>query len=138
MINGYQNSRNYPQSPDPVNPPLQLAANWMSAMTDESESSPEIVANATDRNNELPYDQDIYPGAGGNMDQMETQGYVNNMSTVGVTTFNTGPFTAPCGLVRFDFSGQTGATEAGYYNIVTIELVPGTHRGYLCESMEEF
>ena len=64
MINGYQNSRNYPQSPDPVNPPLQLAANWMSAMTDESESSPEIVANATDRNNELPYDQDIYPGSG--------------------------------------------------------------------------
>lgn len=138
MISGYQNSRSYSHSPDPAQPPLQLASNWISAMNDQSESNPEIVGNATDRNNELPYDQIEYPGVDANMGQLETQGYVNNASTTGVSTFNTGPFTAPCGLIRLDFFGQTAENTAGHYNIITVELVPGTHRGYLCESMEEF
>ena len=55
-----------------------------------------------------------------------------------VTKFNTGPFTAPCGLIRLDFRDQSAVGDVGTFNIVTVELVPGNHRGYLCESMEEF
>ncbi|AXH73702.1 MAG: hypothetical protein [Cressdnaviricota sp.] len=138
MISGYQNSRNFPQSPDPVNPALGQATNWMMRMQDVGSDSGEVVQNATERNDELPYDQEEYPGVSANIGQLETQGYVLNASTVGVTTFNTGPFTAPCGLIRLDFQDQSASGDVGTYNIVTVELVPGNHRGYLCETMEEF
>jgi len=136
MIQGYADSRSTPQSPDPVGP--TISASWMQEMFDVGNDNLLVTNNAQDRNNELPYDQDDYPGGDTNMVELECQGYVNNMSTVGVTTFNTGPFTAPCGLLRFDFNGQTTEHTAGAYNIVTVELVPGNHRGYLAETMEEF
>jgi len=138
LIEGYQASRSYPQSPDPVTPVIGAWDNWMGNMFDVGGDHSDVVDNATDRNDELPYDQTEYPGGPANFVELECQGYVNNMSTVGVTTFNTGPFTAPCGLLRFDFNGQTTEHTAGAYNIVTVELVPGKHRGYLAETMEEF
>jgi hypothetical protein len=107
-------------------------------MQDVGNDNAEVVDNATLRNHELPYDQDDYPGGQNNMNQLETQGYVLNASTVGVTTFNTGPFTAPCGLIRLDFQEQSATGDIGTWNVVTIDLVPGNHRGYLCETMEEF
>lgn len=136
IINGYEFSRSYPQSPDPATP--QMSTSWLNRMHDVGDDNNEIIDNAEDRNDELPYDQNAYPGGGSNFDQLECQGYVLNTSTVGVSTFNTGPFTAPCGLIRLDFNGQTASNEMGYYNIVTIELVPGKHRGYLAETMEAF
>lgn len=138
IIDGYANSRSYPQSPDPATPDVGAADNWMRSMQDVGNDNAEVVDNATLRNHELPYDQDEYPGGQNNMNQLETQGYVLNASTVGVTTFNTGPFTAPCGLIRLDFQEQSVTGDIGTWNVVTIDLVPGNHRGYLCETMEEF
>jgi len=37
----------------------------------------------------------------------------------------------PCGLIRFDIAGFTGSTN------IFIDLIPGNHRGYLCEPMTE-
>ena len=138
IIDGYEHSRSYPQSPDPATPAIDNTANWMRLMFDVGNDSSEITENATERNNDLPYPQADYPGSQSNMNQLETQGYVLNASTVGVTTFNTGPFTAPCGLIRLDFQAQSAAGDVGTYNVITVELVPGNHRGYLCETMEEF
>jgi len=136
IISGYEHSRSHPQSPDPATPAIE--SSWLNKMHDVGDNSDDIVTNAQDNNAELPYDQDNYPGGATNFAQMECQGYIMNNSNTGVSTFNTGPFTAPCGLIRLDFLGQTTANTAGYYNIVTVELVPGNHRGYLCETMEEF
>jgi hypothetical protein len=136
MITGYANSRSFPQSPDPVSP--VVANSWMQQMFDVGETSDEVLSNAQFKNDELPYDQDAYPGGASNFIELESQGYNNNQSTVGVNTWSTGPFTAPCGLIRVDLRGFTIAEADGDYHLITIELVPGNHRGYLCETMEEF
>ncbi|AXH79158.1 MAG: hypothetical protein [Circular genetic element sp.] len=134
IIGGYEFSRAYPQSPDPVGPTLE--ASWLNRLHDVGDNSDLIVANAQDKNAELPYDQDNYPGGSANFVQLETQGYVLNQSTVGQNTYNTGAFTAPCGIIRFDFHDQ--APGELLRNIITVELVPGNHRGYLAETMEDF
>jgi len=136
IIEGYALSRSYPQSPDPIAP--GVSAGWMAEMIDVGDDSGLVVSNAEYNNNELPYDQNEYPGGEINFIQLETQGYSWNQSTVGINTWNTGPFTAPCGLIRVDFMYQTAVPGSSANNIVTIDLVPGNHRGYLCESMEEF
>jgi len=134
IINGYEFSRSYPQSPDPATP--TMSTSWLNRMHDVGDDSSEIVDNAEDRNDMLPYNQISYPGGGTNFVQLETQGFVLNQSTVGVNTYHTGSFTAPCGLIRVDFHGQT--VEPLLYNVITVTLIPGTHRGYLAETMEAF
>jgi len=136
MIKGYALSRAVPTSPDPVAP--NIVNSYLQEMFDVGNDNELVTESAQYENNELPYDQFTYPGDDGNMDELECQGYVHNASTVGVSTFNTGPFTAPCGLLRFDFAAQAAESPSGAYNIVTVELVPGPSRGYLLESMEEF
>ena len=136
MTVGYGNSRNYPQSPDPVGPPI--IDSFMVQMFDVGMDTSEVTDNAQFRNDELPYDQNQYPGGATNFINLECQGYTLNQSTVGLNTFNTGPFTAPCGLIRIDLNGITPDETKGDYTIVTVDLVPGDHRGYLAETMEEF
>ncbi|AXH73854.1 MAG: putative capsid protein [Circoviridae sp.] len=134
IIAGYEFSRAFPQSPDPATPSIETS--WLNRMQDVGDNSDEIVTNAQNNNAELPYDQNSYPGGVTNFVQLETQGYVLNQSSVGINTYNTGAFTAPCGIIRVDFHDQ--APGELLKNIITVELVPGSHRGYLCESMEEF
>jgi len=136
IVDGYQDSRSFPQSPDPAE--LNPETSWFNLMHDVGMDSQEVVSNATDRNDELPYDQNEYPGAGTNFMELECQGYKLNQSTVGLNTFNTGPFTAPCGLIRIDILGTAQTEDTGDYNLITVELVPGNQRGYLTETMEEF
>jgi len=139
IIHGYEQSRSFPHSPDPASP--QISTSWLNRMHDVGNNSDEIVDNAELNNDNLPYDQNEYPGGKTNFVQLECQGYRLNQSTTGLNTWNTGPFTAPCGLIRFDFKDQTplaGDPQPNTHNYVTIELVPGSHRGYLCETMEEF
>jgi hypothetical protein len=139
LIAGYAASRAYPQSPDPVGPVIGSSDNWLGLMFDTGDDHAAVTFGATQRNDELPYDQDEYPGGATNFNELECQGYKLNQSTVGMNVWNTGPFTAPCGLIRFDFANQQiiGSTDYNQ-NVVTIDLVPGNHRGYLCETMEAF
>jgi len=134
IVHGYEFSRSYPQNPDPATP--SMPTSWLNRMHDVGDNNDDIIDNAVDRNNELPYDQNDYPGGGTNFVQLETQGFALNQSTTGINTYNTGPFTAPCGLLRVDFLNQT--VEPGQTNVVIVTLVPGNHRGYLAETMEEF
>lgn len=138
IIQGYADSRSVPQSPDPVAPAIRDG--WMQEMFDVGDNATEITDNAQYENNELPYDQLTYPGGQTQFINLETQGYNLNQSTVGLNTFNTGPFTAPCGLIRIDINDVVSSVSAGAgsFTIVTVDLVPGSHRGYLCETMEAF
>jgi len=78
MIVGYAQSRAYPQSPDPVEG--DIGAGWMSTMFDVGMNSEEVIDNATDKNDDLPYAQADYPGTGANFGGNEVIGYakINN------------------------------------------------------------
>ena len=134
VIEGYADSRAYPQSPDPVSPDLDSANNWLARMFDVGDNMPEILDNATDKNDNLPYDQDEYPGGSTNMPALETHdfaqivSYSSGVGNIGTQYLKGGQF--PCGLMKVNWQPE------GSGNIVLqIDLIPGDHRGYLCEKM---
>jgi hypothetical protein len=137
LIKGYENSRAFPQSPDPVSPSLGSADNWLRAMFDVGDNSDLVVQNATDKNDNLPYDQDNYPGGDTNMPYMQIndEAFITTSTIGGKTNLKGGTF--PCGLVRIRNKSndkETGWTETPQ---LLIHLVPGPHRGYMCEPMQE-
>jgi hypothetical protein len=133
VLEGYADSRAYPQSPDPVSPDLTDPQNWLARMFNTGDEISDVLENATDRNDNLPYDQVNYPGGQTNMPGLEYHDVAQLVSysgstNVGVQTLKGGNF--PCGLIRFNW------TPDGAHNVVIqINLVPGSHRGYLCEKM---
>jgi len=117
--------------------------NWLSSMFDEGTQQTDIVIT-----NELQYDQPPYPFEGdgtavdiyysGGQNQLfglewhdiVTLFEANATNGVGTQRVKGGNF--PCGLMAIDW------TPASPVNVVMqIDLVPGNHRGYLCEPMTE-
>ena len=136
MIAGYAQSRSFPQSPDPVSPALSSDLNWMRQMFDVGNDNREVVANATGKNDELPYPQTNYPGGTTQMPGLQVHDYVNIFETnvtngIGIQRLKGGNF--PCGLIGIDWYPDQGTTNL----TLQIDLVPGNHRGYLCEPMTE-
>jgi len=135
IIDGYQSSRAYPQSPDPVSPVIGGTDNFLNKMFDVGKDNPLVLENATDVNDDLPYDQVEYPGSEGNFSQLENQVFIFNSNTIGVSDYSFKGFSAPCGLIRVD---QLYSDDSSPYDmILEIELMPGDHRGYLAEPMQE-
>jgi len=136
VLEGYADSRAYPQSPDPVSPVIGSADNWMRQMFDVGNDNVEVLNNATDKNDELPYPQVNYPGGETQMPNLEwhdsTTIFQNNVILgVGTQRLKGGNF--PCGLVCIDWTPSGEAANL----VIQIDMVPGTHRGYLCEPMTE-
>lgn len=138
VLEGYADSRAYPQSPDPVSPNPASANNWMRLMFDVGNENADVLANAADRNDELPYPQVDYPGGQNQLEGLQIHDLVQIYSTsgttnVGITRAKGGNF--PCGLIAIDWAP---AADGPNTNIqIQIDLVPGNHRGYLCEPMTE-
>ena len=132
IIEGYADSRSYPQSPDPVSPDIASSQNWMARMFDVGNDINESLENATDRNDNLPYDQVNYPGGALNFAglQIHDQSSITATTIGGTTRLKGGNF--PCGLIRVQHTPLESANL-----VIQIDLVPGTHRGYLCEPMTE-
>jgi len=61
VVEGYADSRSYPQSPDPVSPDLDDPDNWLRQMFNVGNDSEIITELATDINDDLPYPQVKYP-----------------------------------------------------------------------------
>lgn len=134
LIEGYQDSRSVPQSPDP-NVPAALSLNWMSQIfNDGTLQTNAVLGDLEDQNDELPYDQLAYPGGDTNYIYPENKAWCFNRSTVGVNTFNLGGMVAPCGLLRVD---QLFSALDSTPLILEIELLPGSSRGYLLGKMTE-
>jgi hypothetical protein len=132
IVEGYADSRAYPQSPDPAAPIIASSQNWMRQMFDVGNSNVEVTENATENNDELPYPQVNYPGGETQLNLMELHDASGvSGTTIGGTTLIRGG-TFPCGLIRMDWSGDSALD-----GIMLINLVPGNHRGYLCEKMQE-
>ncbi|AXF52783.1 MAG: hypothetical protein [Circular genetic element sp.] len=134
ILEGYAASRAYPQSPDPVSPDVQNDTNWFKQMFDVGNDDTEILDNATNRNDDLPYPQADYPGGAIQAPTMQLHDLakVSGTTVGGVTRMKGGTF--PCGLIRIDIENNDEAAQGFAF---TIDLVPGTHRGYMCEPMTE-
>lgn len=128
LVAAYANSRSVPQSPDPVVPGQVLNDdNLYRRMFDVGDNSDDVLDNVAGKNDELPYDQNVYPGEIG--DQAEfvcSIRLANSQSQTQVAGSN-----FPCGLVQIDTTALEGPVQ------FIVHLVPGTHRGYLAESMVE-
>lgn len=133
IIEGYADSRAYPQSPDPVSPAIDSGNNWLRAMFDVGNDNEDITDNATDRNDNLPYPQVDYPGGQTQAPtlQVHDSGLATGTTIGGMTRMKGGNF--PCGLMRFTWSPTSVTSSIA----IEIDLVPGDHRGYLCEPMTE-
>ncbi len=135
ILEGYADSRAYPQSPDPVGADVGDADNWMARMFDVGNDMEEVLDNATLRNDTLPYPQADYPGGQLQLPGLEWHDFTNIYATsattnVGTSTMKGGMF--PCGLMAFTWNPDSAANL-----VIQIDLVPGHHKGYLCEPMQE-
>jgi len=128
MIQGYADSRAYPQSPDPVSPVIQSADNWMRDMFDVGNDNQEITGNATDVNDDLPYDQTAYPGGSTNLTGLQLVDAAYFSAGTNSNKVHLRGDTFPCGLIRIQSDQQVS---------VLVHLVPGTHKGYMCSPMQD-
>ena len=134
LISGYADSRGVPTEPDPA---TQGGADvgWMNNLLDAGDSHEEIAFNLQTIGESLPYDQDEYPGGGGNGSepQVHAIGIISNTTVGGQTTLEGGNF--QCGLIKIvtDLDDEGGASAID----LELILVPGDHRGYLAEPMQE-
>ena len=148
LIEGYAASRALPDVRDP-NLPGDLEdtgggtpENWMQAIFNEgTDQSADVLEDMRTENNQAPYPYEndgvnldtMYPGGAnqGTGLQIHDINFVTPTTIGGQTHIKGGNF--PCGLMRFDIE-NTGDTS----NLVLqIDLMPGSHRGYLAESMTE-
>lgn len=132
MIKAYSESRSVPQSPDPVTLPGAEDSLFVE-MFDTGLDQEQVVDNAIDRNDNLPYPQMDYPGGPIQAPTLEYHdGAKVTASTIGGTTrLKGGNF--PCGLMRVLWNPLAETSSIR----IEIDLVPGTHRGYLVEPMME-
>lgn len=133
IIEGYADSRAFPQSPDPVSPNMDSTNNWLSQMFDTGDNIGAVLDNATDKNDNLPYPQVDYPGGETQAPTLQTHdfAFITTSTIGGITRLKGGNF--PCGLVRFDWVPSDTTSNIR----IQIDLVPGSHRGYLAEPMTE-
>jgi len=134
IIEGYADSRAYPQSPDPVSPAIDSGNNWMRAMFDVGNDNEEVTDNATDRNDNLPYPQVEYPGGQTQaaLLQQHDREFISATTIGGTTRLKGGNF--PCGLIKISLVNLTAEEISPQ---LYLDLIPGNHRGYLCEPMTE-
>jgi hypothetical protein len=154
LIEGYAASRGLPDILDP-NTPTDAddakgaqPANWMVALFNDGTSQDDaVIDDMISENNVAPYPFEngpvvgggtygdtMYPGGANQMTGLEVHDieYVTGTTIGGTTRLKGGNF--PCGLIEF---GVINAGDNESTLTLQIDLVPGNHRGYLCESMTE-
>lgn len=145
LIAGYANSRALPYQQDPNVPggASDAAQNWMMSIFNEGTAQDSLVIDTLEVTGDkapYPFENDgthtdtMYPGGETNLPALQVHSFefVTPTTIGGQTTVKGGNF--PCGLIKLAFDN----TAKNIANVVIeIDLVPGNHRGYLCESMTE-
>ena len=152
LIEGYAASRALPDVLDPNTPDDAsdtsgvAPQNWLSALfNDGIEQTEEVLATMTGplaQNNIAPYPFEndgvnpdtMYPGGAnqGTGLQVHDTEFITPTTVGGTSRLKGGMF--PCGLARF-VCVNSGEQPISF--TLQIDLVPGSHRGYLCEPMTE-
>jgi len=153
IIEGYAASRGLPNVLDSNTPTDadnvagSFPSNWMGAMfNDGTDQTEEVIEDMISENNVAPYPFENgpivgggtygdtqYPGGANQGTGLEIHDYIQFTGTTvgGISRIKGGNF--PCGLIRFDWSTVGPATG----KFLIIDLIPGNHRGYLAEPMQE-
>ncbi len=147
LIEGYAASRGLPNILDP-NAPDDAAdvngstpENWMSALfNDGTNQDDQVLTDMITENNEAPYPFEndgthtdtMYPGGANQLTGLQIHDWdsVSGTTIGGMTRIKGGNF--PCGLMRFDWTPEVSSNL-----VIQVDLIPGSHRGYLCEPMTE-
>jgi len=152
LIEGYAASRGLPNISDPNTPDDAaditgaVPENWMSAVFNEgTDQSEDVIDLMISENNEAPYPFEngdnplnpgvpftdtMYPGGPNQLDglQLVDRGFFNDSTTQNKIYLQGSNF--PCGLVKI-------VSTSGAPITMLIDLVPGPHRGYLAQSMQD-
>jgi len=150
LIEGYAASRALPEINDPNTPSDALRVdggtpqNWIAAtFSDGTQQTDAVITDMVTENNQAPYPYEddgihtdtMYPGGANQMVGLEwhdiVQLYESN-ATFGVGTQRVKGGNFPCGLIAIDWTPDQSANV-----VLQIDLVPGNHRGYMCEPMTE-
>lgn len=142
LIEGYAASRALPAVVDPNTPNDASvdAENWMmSLFNDGTKQDSYVIDDMVSENNIAPYPFEddgtnldtMYPGGANQLSGMQLHDMaLVTTSTVGGTTYMKGG-EFPCGLIKIEHI----VTQDSGNLAIQIDLVPGTHRGYMCEPM---
>ncbi len=150
LIEGYAASRGLPYPEDPNVPADADSAsgvapqNWMAALFNEGTTQDSAVLDdMIGENNQAPYPFEgdgtntdtQYPGGANQAPGLQVHDFEFITATTigGTTRMKGGNF--PCGLMRFDWSVDAASPTSNI--AIQIDLIPGNHRGYLCEPMTE-
>ena len=134
LIKAYADSRSVPQSPDPSVPTEVTGSdNFYRAMFDTGMNMEDVMENVVGKNDELPYPQNDYSGGDIELPGLQNHDFefVTATTIGGTTRMKGGNF--PCGLMKFNCSNSGETANV----VIQLDLVPGNHRGYLCEPMTE-
>lgn len=149
LIEGYAASRALPNVLDPNTPDDMhyadgpIPQNWITAIFNEgTEQDTEVLDDMSLDNNIAPYPFEndginidtMYPGGANQLQgmQIHDSAYLTSTTIGGSTHLKGGNF--PCGLIKIS-SDVTTTSELT--PVLYVDLVPGNHRGYLCEPMTE-
>lgn len=147
LIEGYASSRGLPQIRDPNVPddaadvgPTATPENWIgSLLTEGSDQHEDVLANMLVDNNQAPYPFENdgtatdtqYPGGANQLPGLQIHDtLLVTATTVGGKT-TTGGFNAQGGLIRVRTQIDAGDV------LCLVHLVPGDHRGYMCQPMQD-
>ncbi len=151
LIEGYAASRGLPEVLDPNVPgdaddvgPTATPENWLGSLFNEgTDQDKQVLDDMITENNIAPYPFENdgihtdtqYPGGANQLTGLEWHDFVqiyetNVTSGVGIQRLKGGNF--PCGLIAIDWSPVSSANV-----VIQIDMIPGNHRGYLCEPMTE-
>jgi len=150
LIEGYAASRALPNIIDPNTPDDATDVtggtpeNWISAIFNEGNTQDEEVITDLQNQNSLapyPFENDgvstdtMYPGGANQMPGLSIHDLVSyTATTVGGKAFGKGG-NFPCGLIKL--THEVPLESIAHNLLIQIDLVPGSHRGYLCENMTE-
>ena len=149
LIEGYAASRGLPDVLDPNTPDDANDSdgvspeNFLQALFNEgTQQSSDVLDVMITENNIAPYPFEndgtnvdtMYPGGANQLSGQEyhDSAYVTPTTIGGITHMKGSNF--PCGLVTISHN-LTAPAEGGV--LIQVDLVPGEHRGYLCEPMTE-
>jgi len=150
LIEGYAASRALPNMADPNMPDdassvdIVAAQNWMQATFNQgTDQSHEVLEDLILENNIAPYPFEndgahfdtMYPNGANQLPGLQVHDFefITGTTVGGTTRMKGGMF--PCGLVRV--TAQNDDDVSSMSVIMQVDLVPGNHRGYLCEPMTD-
>ena len=153
LIEGYAASRGLPDVLSPNAPDDASSVNgsapqnWLQAIFNEGTDQDDLVLDDMVSENNIapyPFENDgvsvdtMYPGGANQLTglQIHDLELVTGTTIGGTTRIKGGNF--PCGLMQLVIANSTDPVSGQDMNFtLQIDLVPGNHRGYLCEPMTE-